>query len=185
MEDSPNPKWALGHAVLAARIPPNAKLIMLVLLDLTNGPLDISSWSPSTRKLAELTSLKRDTVVKYIALLELHGWLAVRRHAGDRNQYVLSAGRAFAAGPNKGTTTSPHNGTTAGPNKGTTTSPHNGTTTRPARPGLDQLDKERFFLAELNGSSQVRNGFDKPPLPLPPRPLAGVDLDALTDGLEL
>lgn len=93
---SGNPRWALESAVLAARIPASAKLIMCILMTcLGPSSLDLGKWSPGMRKLAGQASLNIHTVVRYVALLEAHGWLATRKHRGRRTEYALSAGRDF------------------------------------------------------------------------------------------
>jgi DNA-binding transcriptional MocR family regulator len=133
--DSPNhnPRWPLERAVFAASIPPPGKLILLTLLAKTSGTdLDLGKWSPSTYTLAGQTGLKLDTVAKYIRLLEEHGWLTVRRHARDTNQYVLSEGKPFRATPVKGSSAAPVKGVSsrpATPTNGSTATPLNGSAT--------------------------------------------------------
>jgi hypothetical protein len=150
MADAAKPaKWALESAVIDTSIPPPAKLIMLVLLARTGpGSLDLGRFSPGTRRLADQTGMKRETLLKYLGLLEDHGWLAVRKSRGRRAEYILSEGRPFdvakprkppvrgpkngttppVGGTNDGTITGPKNGTTTGPTDGTTTGPTDGTT---------------------------------------------------------
>jgi hypothetical protein len=117
MADAVKPvKWALETAVLGARIPPSGKLIMLVLLAKASpDSLDLGRYSPGTRKLAEQTGLKTDTVTKYLGLLEQHSWLTARKRPGKRAEYALSEGRAFQASePRRRPGTVPVNGYTGG-----------------------------------------------------------------------
>ncbi len=141
--DSPNqnPRWPLERAVFAARIPPIAKLIMLALLTKA-GPvsLDLGERSPSTRKLTGWTSLKRDTVISYLSLLETHGWLTSRKRSGLPTEYALSQGEAFEApgtrrtppvvsrdGDGRWSRVVPLTGPVGGPADGTGTGPTDGT----------------------------------------------------------
>ena len=93
---SGNPRWALEAAVKAARVPAPAKLILLDLMTcLGASSLDLGKWSPGMRRLAAETCLNIHTVVRYVALLEAHGWLTSRKQRGRRAEYALSAGRDF------------------------------------------------------------------------------------------
>jgi DNA-binding transcriptional ArsR family regulator len=100
---SNNPKWALEKTVRdKAKMPPNAKYIMLVLLtflDKDNGNgLEIGKFSPSIRKLASITGLNKSTVEEHVRLLIQQGW--VTRSVVDRNKvrYTLAEGRSFSGG---------------------------------------------------------------------------------------
>lgn len=128
---SSNPRWALEAAVLTARIPASAKLIMCVLMTcLGPASLDLGKWSPGMRKLAGQASLNIHTVVRYVALLETHGWLAARKQRGRRTEYTLSAGRDFedSAGARKLPTVATKSNTSAG--QGVATTSNGGVATR-------------------------------------------------------
>jgi DNA-binding transcriptional MocR family regulator len=155
--DHPNPRWPLERAVLAARIPPVGKLVMLTLLAKTgSSSLDLGKWSPGTRTLAEQTGLSREIVIKHLGLLEAHGWLAVRKRKGLRPEYALSEGQPFRGSDYKHTppkrggpesrTSSGEAGTksptTGGTKSPTTGGPINGTTVRPPDRRSDRSDRE-------------------------------------------
>jgi DNA-binding transcriptional MocR family regulator len=117
---------------------------MLVLLTKAKpDTLDLGKYSPSMDRLADQTGLKRDSVDKYIRLLEEQGWLAVRRHARVGNQYVLSEGKPFRATPAKGArpeSSRPANGSTPRPVK-VPSRPTNGSTPRPTNGPHTDLDR--------------------------------------------
>jgi hypothetical protein len=78
-------------------MPLPGKCVMYALLShLGDSSLDLGpKFSPHLRQLAAETGADPHTVVRYIALLEEHGWLTAHKRRGCRTRYVVSAGLDF------------------------------------------------------------------------------------------
>src|SRR5690554_464758 len=95
-------RWDVEQAVLQSRLEPTARLIVLVLLTRTSGDTAVipSEQSPSLTELQSQTGLSWSTLVGWLDVLDVAGWVKrvrpPRHHGRDRTQYALAVGDPVA-----------------------------------------------------------------------------------------
>lgn len=131
--------------MLGSALPAPARLIMMTLLTLTeSGGVVISAkYSPSHKRLTELTGLSRAGVIKHLGALEADGWLRVRRApvAQQRsqktpNRYALRVPASARGGLVDTPASPPH-----GPALVHDVDPGTASTSPPRRPNPEQISR--------------------------------------------
>ncbi len=91
-------RWEVEQAVLRSKLPPQSRLIVLMLLVKADNETAVipPEFSPSLTTLEAATGLSRSMVAKYLSELESLGWVKrsqpARKTKYDRTNYALAPG---------------------------------------------------------------------------------------------